>query len=124
MSRSGLSVGLKTQTKQSQRRPPRRQNPLTKVDHWHRQESCRRSWDRRDVDELQVLSYSSQYVFVCDQRMVAGMGVGGRLPLNEKSSQLCCRLWVDLLPEDKGKELLSIERLDSPDGVGKTLATF
>ena len=47
------------------------------------------------------------------------MGAVGLLPLNEKSSQLCCPLWVDWPLEDEGEELLSIEMQDSPDDVGE-----
>ena len=52
------------------------------------------------------------------------MGAVGLLPLNEKSSQLCCPLWVDWPPEDEGKELLLIERQDSPDSVGERVQLF
>lgn len=60
-------------------------------------------------DDLQLLSYSSQYVFAHVWRMAAGLGAVVLLPLNGKSSPLCCPLWVDWRPEDEVKELLSIE---------------
>ena len=52
------------------------------------------------------------------------MGMVGLLPLNEKSSQLCCLLWVDWPPEEEGEELLLIERQDSPEGAGDRLQLF
>ena len=76
------------------------------------------------MDKLQLFSYSSQYVFVCIHRMAAGMGVVGWRSLNEKSSQLCCQLWVDWPPGDEGEELLSIERQNSSDSVGEHLQVF
>ena len=56
--------------------------------------------------------------------MAAGMGAVGLLPLNEKSSQLCCPLGVDWPPEDEGEELLSTEMRDSLDGVGEHLQLY
>ena len=76
------------------------------------------------MDKLQLVSHSLQYVFARVQKMAAGMGAVQRRPLNEKSSQLCCQLRVDWLPEDEGEELLLIERQDSPDGFGERLQLF
>ena len=48
----------------------------------------------------------------------------GLLPLNEKSSRVCCPLLVDWLPEDEGEELMLIEMQNSPDDVGERLQFF
>ena len=55
---------------------------------------------------------------------MAGMGAVSWLPLNERSSQLCRPLWVDWLLGDEGKELLSIERQDSTEGIDERLQLF